>query len=394
MVNIISYFGLLVALILLIFLRPGNRYNIYLSGFFFILSLIAITRNAVFFVKDVPLLQIIIPLTYPFFYLAGPFLYFYIKNLYQDSGYQKMKWIELIHFLPVLMCFINISPQFFITKEESQQFFEKATIDPQFLLSMKTWGYSLHYNLVIRPIYYFGYSMATILFLIKNRKDPLFYQIENISKSYIFILVSLFLVHTLLTLMLVFEFMVSKNDGLHHLYLVMNYLNICVIVLLVSIYFFPKMLYGFISYDDLRVLNTLISMENVNFKGSVQVENAFKIIGKKLDVYFESKPYLQSGFNMSNVSSDTLIPYNQVSLFYRIYHQVCFSEWKNKVRIAYAVELIHLGEAEKCTLEAIASTCGYRTRGNFIKAFKEQKGVNPSVYLKSVKLKSIHLEIQ
>ena len=53
MVNIISYFGLLLALILLIFLRPGNRYNIYLSGFFFILSLIAITRNAVFFVKDV-----------------------------------------------------------------------------------------------------------------------------------------------------------------------------------------------------------------------------------------------------------------------------------------------------------------------------------------------------
>jgi AraC-like DNA-binding protein len=236
--------------------------------------------------------------------------------------------------------------------------------------------------------------MATIQFLIKNRKDPLFYQIENVSKSYIYILVGLFLIHTLLTLMLVFEFIVSKNDGLHDLSMVINYLNICVVVLLVSIYLFPKMLIGFVFHDETRKLYAINSMDNVDFKGSLQVENAFKIIGKKLDFYFESKPYLQSGFNMSNVSSDTLIPYNQVSLFYRIYYQVCFSEWKNKVRIAYAVELIHHGEAEKCTLEYIASTCGYRTRGNFIKAFKEQKGVNPSVYLKSTKLKSIHFEIK
>lgn len=125
-VDIISFFGVLLALILLIFLRQGNRYNIYLSGFYVTFSLIALSVNALFFVKDMPLLKILIPFAYPFFYLPAPFLYFYIKNLYQDSGYKKMKWVELIHFLPVLLCFINISPQFFIAKEESQLFFERA----------------------------------------------------------------------------------------------------------------------------------------------------------------------------------------------------------------------------------------------------------------------------
>jgi len=236
--------------------------------------------------------------------------------------------------------------------------------------------------------------MATISFLMKNRKSPLFYQVENISKSYIFILVGLFLIHTLLCLMLVFEFIFSENHRLHDLYLVMNYLNICSMGLLVSIYFFPKMLYGFIYHIDFRISNTIIDMDNIDFKGSLQIENAFKIISKKLALYFEIKPYLQAGFNMSDVAVGSQIPYNQVALFYRIYYQLSFSEWKNKVRIEHAVDLINKGEGKNLTLEAISQICGYRTRGNFIKAFKEQKGVNPSIYLKSVTLKSIFLEIQ
>jgi len=312
MVDIISFFGIFLALILLIFLHPGNRYNIYLSGFYLTFSLIALTVNAIFFVKDVPMLQILIPCSYSFFYLPAPFLYFYIKNLYQEKGYKKIKWIELIHFLPVLFCFINISPQFFITKEESHSFFEKAVVNPQFLVDMKTLFYSLKYNLVIRPIYNFGYIIATILFLLKNRKDALFYQIENVSKTFIFILIGLFFIQTFLILMLVFEFSMSKTHGLHDLFFVMKYKNIFSVGLLASIYFFPKMLYGVIFYDDKHILDILITMDNVDFKGSLKVENAFKIISKKLSLYFESKPYLQAGFNMSNVAIGTQIPYNQV----------------------------------------------------------------------------------
>ena len=124
--------------------------------------------------------------------------------------------------------------------------------------------------------------------------------------------------------MLVFEFALSKNVGLHELSLVMKYKNICSVGLLVSIFLFPKMLYHFVFYDNFQISDTLSTMDNVDFRGSEKVGKVFKLLGYKLALYFEGKPFLRAGFNMSHVAIDTKVSYNQIALFYRIYYQVSF----------------------------------------------------------------------
>jgi AraC-like DNA-binding protein len=186
--------------------------------------------------------------------------------------------------------------------------------------------------------------------------------------------------------MLVFEFIIDKNAGLSHLLIVMNFLNICSVSLLVSTCLFPNMLYSIIFKNVSQPLGRFINLVNKDFGGSLKRDIFFKVIGEKLDLYFFNKPYLQEGFNMSNVAKDTNISYNQIALFYRIYLQVSFSEWKNSVRIEHAVELLQNGECTNLTLEAISIKCGYRTRANFIKVFNDSRGEAPSVYLKRLNM--------
>jgi AraC-like DNA-binding protein len=64
--------------------------------------------------------------------------------------------------------------------------------------------------------------------------------------------------------------------------------------------------------------------------------------------------------------------------------KVNFSDWKNSARINHAKDLISNGQAKNLTLEAIALSCGYLSRSNFINAFKKYTGKNPSEFIKDL----------
>jgi hypothetical protein len=93
-----------------------------------------------------------------------------------------MKWSKVIHFLSVILCLINISPQLFISNEQIAIFYEKVLINPQNIVGMKTLIYSLKYHFLMMPFYYLIYILASVILLIKNRKESNFYQIKNVSK--------------------------------------------------------------------------------------------------------------------------------------------------------------------------------------------------------------------
>jgi AraC-like DNA-binding protein len=48
--------------------------------------------------------------------------------------------------------------------------------------------------------------------------------------------------------------------------------------------------------------------------------------------------------------------------------------------------MIDSGDSKKITIEGISSNAGFASRSKFIDAFKEQTGITPSAYIKSLEI--------
>ena len=82
------------------------------------------------------------------------------------------------------------------------------------------------------------------------------------------------------------------------------------------------------------------------------------------------------------MSFDLKIPERSLSNYFNKNLNISFSEWRKNIRIEYVCRLIEEGSAKNITIEAIASNAGFASRSKFIDAFKERKGVTPSVFIK------------
>ena len=387
MSDIISFVGILLSLLLLFFIRNDNKSNIYLSGFYFIISLIALARNSIFLVDNSVIYKFLNPYVYPLFYCSGPFIYLYIKKSLADGDEQKLQFHEYFYFLPVLIVFINFSPQFFQSKAEYEAFYDGIKLNPLHLFNCKYLFFSLKINGIIRPIYNLIFTVAGFLLFLRNIYDDEFFELKNISKKFIQSLMYLYFLSSLIFTVIAISLKVdnindySKVDSTTHILLwILSILNLSMYLL---VFLFPETLYGIFQLKK-PVHLKIETLNNLDFEGSQKLEQSYRLIGEKLEVYFQSKPYLQSGFNLSNIARETQIPYNQVTLFFQVYLKVNFSDWKNSARIAHAKDLISNGQAKNLTLEAIAISCGYLSRSNFIASFKKYTGKNPSAFIKDL----------
>lgn len=387
MSDIISFFGILLSILLLFFIRNDNKSNVFLSGFYFIISLIALSRNSIFLIDNSVLFRYLNPYVYPIFYCSGPFLYLYIKKSLADGDDQKLTWYEYLYFLPVLIVFINYTPQYFLSSSEHDAYYREIKLNPLHLFDTKYLFFSLKINGVIRPLYNLIFTLAGFLLVLRNAYNDDLFELKSISKKFIQAIIYLYFLSNLLfsvvTLTLNIDNITdySKVDSTTHVLLwILSIINLAMYLL---VFLFPETLYGIFSLKK-SVMPKIENLNNLDFEGGEKLEQSYRLIGEKLEVYFQSKPYLQSGFNLSNIARETQIPYNQITLFFQVYLEVNFSDWKNSARINHAKDLISNGQAKNLTLEAIALSCGYLSRSNFINAFKKYTGKNPSEFIKDL----------
>jgi AraC-like DNA-binding protein len=169
---------------------------------------------------------------------------------------------------------------------------------------------------------------------------------------------------------------------------VITFPMLCVAALNVSILFFPSVFYGVFKSPRVIEEETDVVMNDENeFSEEIIDEDArksFKVVADKLEIYFQSKPYLQPGFNLSTITSQTDLPYHKITSYFSVYLGVNFNDWKNNARVDYAVDLINSGRAKNLTLESIASSCGFLSRSNFVNAFKKKMNMTPSEYTRTL----------
>ena len=389
MVDFISVIGIFISILLLIFLKPHNTSNIYLSGFFFSMGALALLRNTILYLHNETILQILLPGLLPVFITSAPFLYLYIKNASNPSGFQSLKAVEYLHFLPGVIVLVNFLPHYLLSFEEKSIFIQRVLNDPISIIYVKSLFYPLKYNFLFRPLIGLIYLYFTINILVRGKSISTVRELVKSDVDYKwFVSLTFFsgLSHVLLSALGIYFWMSDFNADLMETYkFYMMFPAFTTLLLNVSILFFPKVIYGiFIDESEEGIKESLSTMQAVKFKGGANVEVDFKEMADQLNEYFQGKSYLKPGFNLSVITKETQIPYHKLTNYFTMYLGVNFNDWKNDIRIAHAVDLIDHGRAKNLTLESIAYSCGYLSRSNFVNAFRKKMGMTPSEYVRSI----------
>lgn len=204
-------------------------------------------------------------------------------------------------------------------------------------------------------------------------------------------LVSLLIVNFFI---LCYYFLYFEESQLKHIVIVINSTTgASFIFLAFGILFFPEILYGLPtnSFGKLKtstktiMRKTLTSVPNTYPMSEVEEDPFLKLSGRIQDYFEIEKPFLNPKFSVAEIALKLDVPQNHVMFCINSVYKTKFSKLKTKLRIdqtkIYLQESIH----SNITIDGIAQLAGFSSRSSFYSAFKDETGITPSDYLKSIR---------
>jgi len=114
-------------------------------------------------------------------------------------------------------------------------------------------------------------------------------------------------------------------------------------------------------------------------------EDPFLKLSDRIKEYFENeKPYLNPDFSIAQISLKLNVPQNHVLYCVNSIFKIKFSKLKTKLRVEQTMVFLQESVHSNITIDGISQLAGFSSRSSFYNAFKEETGITPSDYLKSI----------
>ena len=383
--------GFLVTILIGVNLKNSNKSNIYLLFFLLINNIYALSHYATIESKNRYLIATMLVHFVPFYLMAGPFLYFYVRGLLKDD--HRLSRQDIIHFVPSVLMLLNVIPYIFKGVDYKLAYAEQVVINPTNFINFDYLFINPSANLFIRPLFALIYVIACIVLMIKNRINSINNNIQfNLISKWLTLLISFASLLYLSFLIFIFisistlDYDIAYNQGAILLYATCTSL----IILNFSLLFFPNILYGLpqLDYQLSKLPITQKVEEEEDDKKIVKSfeisEDKLQLLHSKIDKYLLENPYLRTNFNLSIMSAETDIPVHHLSYYFNEYMSLNFNTWKNNLKIDYVIKLMKNGTYENLTLDALSKQAGFGSRSSFINSFKTKTGLTPSEFLQNI----------
>lgn len=376
---LILFFGGFTSFLLFYYRKAFNRSNLYLAQFFLCSNLIVLVYLGLHFSKTPFWEGVFFVHFMPLSFILGPLLFYYVKYVISENkNIKPVDWWHLVPALMVLLISLPYTTLPFSKKIEIAHLIQSVTQDYDFKVSC----FSLKQMMFIRPLHLFLYCVISLIYFrrsTKKRKITFGFlpSSHREIRNWVYTLIIIQLLISTYAFLDTYIGFVTKHD--YGIFTYPNYFRVLGALFFIqnSIFFlFPKILFDTISYPD----PSLAKARDVQKKkNTIEINENIKAL---LEEYMKDSPYLQSDFNLSKMALDLKIPERFLSNYFNTELSTNFSKWKNDYRIDYACSLIENGKTDKITLEGISLTVGFLSRSKFIDAFKDRKGVLPSVFMK------------
>lgn len=391
-VRIVYIIGIIVAIFSFPYLKSKNKANIFLSLHFLTMGIFALYYLSTLKNKNEFLISLFYGIILPISLLTRPFAYWYVKFMLLKK-IRFNKW-DLLIVLPGILCFFDIIPQLFSSSEQKHHIAKLILEDVNnIFIYTPTYFLNFKFYFVLRPILNITLSIAQLYLLYKHLKSHSFQKIiftSTIQWLWVFSILSVLLTITLTTLTVLFSnhFSLSKNIGLFFNDL-MDYAIFVYFMLNISIFFFPRVLYGISDEgEELFIEEKLTEVKaEKNNKPNFKLEDGkLAEINSIIENYFlHDKPYLSDNFTIIELSESLNIPIHHLSYYFNYHLSKKFSDYKNEWRINYAIQLLKNGILKKYTIDQLYHEAGFSTKSNFYRVFRLHTGKTPIEFLEELK---------
>jgi len=383
MIFFVTLLGFILAALIFVYRKERYGSNFYLALFIFFNSFYAVTSFS--FISNE--FRIIIAQIYPYVIIpnmaSGPFLYLCFLSVFKPNF--KFKRIHLVHFLPALFFFVNGSDYLFWDPAEKARLIKTFMEDSQVVFSMPTLLIPYYFHVLFRMVQTLSYVLASVyLFWVSFKLNGYRFLSDKIPYTYYIFFLLFFIGHFCTTLIIG----VRLNPSFDELLGDKNQLDVLLLssrmfftLFIVTTLFNPKVVFEKFFQPIPATKKTVANTLKVPTDPRESTKYEFEELNRAFDLYMLEKPYLQPGYSLSQVADYLKIPAYYISSYIKSRYQLSFNDWKNEMRVRYAIELLLAGEAKYSTLESISIQCGYRSRTNFIESFKKVVGCTPSEYL-------------
>jgi AraC-like DNA-binding protein len=362
--------------------------NFYLSLCVFSLSLCSVYNFCYMegVLADLPFLFIVAKSVT---YLVAPSAYLYIRNVfYPLNMYRKYDWINFMPFVVVILALTNLSLR-------NPEAIQRALTDSSVNWFINVAHAGLYYNLCIAKsvlwlFYTFLQSLCIINFERKRHTLPLHYNYRLINWVKVFnitliVLFSSLLVQRIINISFISLDFVSDTT--------------MSVILLITLFFLisnPHILYSLEHIGLNLSVNTPAFARSTSPKVAAdKQETSVKPLfnSKKKDEYMlilddvlkQTKPFLNKGITVKDLSDQTGIPAHHLSSLISTEFKLHFQDFINLRRIEYLKNNIDDIEWKQLTLEGICWEIGFTSRTTFFRAFIKFTGLSPSEYFNSLK---------
>jgi AraC-like DNA-binding protein len=380
----ICFLTFLGSILLFYFADKVNPANRYLACHFFLNALFGLNNWAIL-VSDSDLFRAIFWIHYfPIYLLNAPFLYFYVRAVLTDKI--RIKGVDYLFFLPFFVVLLNVLPYSFSSWQDKLNFAHQVHQHFDYIHQIKFPFISFTVYFIFRAAVSLLFIFMAALIVRKSIIKRLFHTSQTLIIWLIICLVTAAMLNSSM-IFLTIKSLLSHNmvlmpdeqgNGLVFVATLMSGLTI-------SIFFFPKILYGLNSSTGEVTLATVLELNQTISRTSKSADISMQRlmqIDQLVESYLPLKSYLIPGFSLSDLVNELDIPLHVLSVYFNNYKGLTFIAWKNQLRISEAIQMMHTGKAELHTLESVGVACGFKSRSNFIQAFKAQTGESPSEYLK------------
>ncbi|MDN3203187.1 helix-turn-helix domain-containing protein [Algoriphagus sediminis] len=364
--------GLIVGLVTLTYGVKKGKPNALLGASFIFLSL------AIFivFLIDSKLMPY-----FPNWYRTGnlfgliyaPLPYLYFRHTLFPG---KFKAWQLLHFLAAFLFFIDYLPIFVLSAAGKIDLINAEIMDPTIFVEFsqsRVFPASFYtpFRTILLNIYWVFSALTFRKFLKISEFKPNQKPLRTWIQGYLALL-------TLLFVPFYFTFLVSDSTTIFRLI----HFSAAILLLVSAVYllFFPSILYGISDQMDNSLIVQKKDASPKDLLDREKVQEIEKALMRKIDL---DQVHLIQGYTAQDLAKDTGFPYYVLTSYLNQNLEMKFTDFINKKRIEYALDLLNSKESSSYTLEAIGNRSGFKNRNSFSSAFKKVTGKTPSSYLRS-----------
>jgi AraC-like DNA-binding protein len=173
---------------------------------------------------------------------------------------------------------------------------------------------------------------------------------------------------------------ISFRSSIEH---IDNFIYFITLLLPISFFMIPSWLYG--PNTNITIIDKLRNyLHRITESPQNTVPDKFEKttdLERILEYMQSNKPYLKSDFSVHDLSSALNIPQIRISNCFNKQLNIPFPIYRNKLRVANAVNMLLENKHINMSIEGIAAQSGFTSKSTFYSAFRAEYGMTPSEWM-------------